>query len=206
MQHAATLTIVVREGAVTLRATTLLAALVLAFACAPDARRQDDGVDVPVNESLSVPQRCDVPAPPPGVRTVQVVFSCDEVAVGSWRVLPESGPDTLTFALKSLLAGPTPEERTAGLSSFFSDETAGMLNSARLQDGVAFVDFRDFSGIIPNASTSAGSTQLLDQIAGTIFQFDGVREAELSLDGSCDAFWNWLQRGCERLERGGPRE
>jgi hypothetical protein len=189
----------------TLRAPWLLAVLALTSACAPDARLQDNGADLPGDASLSVPQRCDVSAPPPGVRTVQVVFSCDEVAVGSWRVLPESGPDTLSFALNSLLAGPTPEERTAGLSSFFSDETAGMLSSVRLEDGVAYVDFQDFSGIIPNASTSAGSTQFLDQIAGTIFQFDGVREADLSFDGSCDAFWNWLQRGCERLERGGPR-
>jgi hypothetical protein len=191
----------------TLRWTTLLFVVAaLATACAREARLQHDDADVPADASLSVPQRCDVSAPPPGVRTVQVVFSCDEVAVGSWRVLPETGPDTLSFALNSLLAGPTTEERTAGLSSFFSDETAGMLNSVRLHDGVAFIDFRDFSGTIPNASTSAGSTQLLDQIAGTIFQFDGVREAELSFNGSCDAFWNWLQRDCERLERGGPRE
>jgi hypothetical protein len=191
----------------TLHSTTLLFVVAsLATACAPDARLQHDDGDLTADAPLSVPQRCDVSAPPPGVRTVQVVFSCDEVAVGSWRVLSEAGPDTLAFAVNSLLAGPTPEERTAGLSSFFSDETAGMLNSVRLQDGVAFVDFRDFSGTIPNASTSAGSTQLLDQIAGTIFQFDGVREAELSFNGSCEAFWNWLQRDCERLERGGPRE
>jgi hypothetical protein len=35
-----------------------------------------------------------------------------------------------------------------------------------------------------------------------VFQFEAVREAELMFDGSCDAFWEWLQRGCERLLRG----
>jgi hypothetical protein len=149
---------------------------------------------------------CDIPAPPPGERTVQVVFSCDEQPVGTWRAVPGTAQDTLAFALEALLSGPTAAERASGLSSFFSHQTAGMLNGAAVRDGVAYVDFRDFSGIVPNASTSAGSAELLDQIAGTIFQFDGIREAELSFDGSCDAFWNWIQRGCERLARDEPHE
>lgn len=188
----------------------LLPLAVLAAACAqPDradrADRTEPGgrVDAEPND-LAREQHCEVPAPPEDLETVQVVFSCGELAVDSWRVFHDEGPDSLTFALQSLLEGPNSAERSVGLSSFFSAETAGMLNRAEVRDGVAFIDFADFSRIIPNASTSAGSAQLLDQLAGTIFQFDGIREAEISFDGSCDAFWNWLQRGCERLPRGGP--
>ncbi|CAN5821762.1 hypothetical protein BH23GEM9_BH23GEM9_24340 [soil metagenome] len=176
--------------------------IVLAACSRPDERREGFLVD---DEPFDVaPMACDVAPPPAGTPTIQVVFSCDEVAVGSWRALPEAVTDTLSFALTALLEGPTPQERSAGLDSFFSAETAGMLNHATVRDGVAYVDFRNFAGIIPNASTSAGSAQLLDQLAGTIFQFDDIGEAEISFEGSCDVFWNWLQRGCQRLTRGGP--
>jgi hypothetical protein len=166
----------------------------------PPATVTEDSIE-DTAQDIARDQRCDVPAPPSDVRTVQVVFSCDELPVDSWRVLDGSA-DSLAFALQELLAGPNQEERARGLSSFFSTATAGMLIRAELRGDVAWIDFADFSGIIPNASSSAGSAQLLDQIAGTLFQFDGVREAELSFNGSCDAFWNWLQRGCQRLARG----
>lgn len=182
------------------------ACLVVLFAgagCSADGDRQPE---LPEPESLTIPQQCEVEAPPAGVRTVQVVFSCDEVPVNSWREVPAAATDTVRHALEALLAGPLEREREAGLASFFSPGTAGMLNEVAVRDGVAYVDFRDFSGVIPNASASAGSAQLLDQIAGTLFQFDGIREAELSFDGSCDAFWNWLQRGCQRLARGTSEE
>jgi hypothetical protein len=179
-----------------------VAALLLCGVLAACAEEYDS--QFTLEEMPPVPEHCDAAAPPPGVETVQVVFSCDEVPVGTWRALPDWAADTVRYALEALLAGPTAAEQEAGLASFFSDETAGMLNAVDVRDGVAYVDFRDFSRIIPNASTSAGSTQLLDQIAGTLFQFDGIHEAELTFDGSCDAFWEWLQRGCQRLQRGEP--
>jgi hypothetical protein len=157
-----------------------------------------------LEEAPAVPEHCDVPAPPDDVSTVQVVFSCDEAAVGTWRPLPDDRTDTVRFALEALLHGPTPQEQETGLSSFFSAETAGMLRDVEVREGVAYIDFHDFSGVMPNASSSAGSQQLLDQIAGTVFQFDAIREAELSFNGGCDAFWTWLQRSCQRLRRGEP--
>jgi hypothetical protein len=179
----------------------LLAAAVATTACErPEAEPPvllDDGLQPST-------MHCDISAPPPGVRTLQVVFSCDEQPVGTWRALPDGEADTLAFALNSLLRGPTQAERDAGLASFFSEATAGMLNDARIIDGVAHVDFADFSGLMPNASASAGSAMLLDQIAGTIFQFDGINEADITFNGDCDAFWNWIQRGCQRLLRDEP--
>jgi hypothetical protein len=174
----------------------IAASLFLAAACERDRDR------LTLEDLEPLPDHCDVPQPPDGASTIQVVFSCDESAVGTWRPLPSLDVDSVRFALEALLEGPTPAEQEAGLASFFSTETAGMLNDVQLRDGVAFVDFQDFSRIIPNASTSAGSQQLFDQLAGTLFQFDRIREAELTFNGSCDAFWNWLQRDCQRLTRG----
>jgi hypothetical protein len=176
------------------------AVLLAALCTGCDAR--EPGISL--EETPALPEHCDVAAPPPGTATVQVVFSCDEVPVGTWRPLPPGTRDTLRFALEALLRGPTPEEQQAGLFSFFSAATADMLSTVHVRDGVAYIDFRDFSRIIPNASTSAGSRQLLDQLAGTIFQLDDVREAEITFDGSCAAFWEWLQTDCQRLTRGEP--
>jgi hypothetical protein len=144
---------------------------------------------------------CAAPEPPqaPGARTVQVFLSCGEAIAPVQRQVAAS-PAVLRAALEELLRGPTPDEARAGFHSFFSTETAGMLESVVVgADGVARISFRDFSALIPNASSSAGSQQLLDQLRATIFQFPSVREANLSFGGDCEAFWNWLQRGCEPL-------
>ncbi len=97
-------------------------------------------------------------------------------------------------ALALLLAGPTSEDEASGLSSWFSSETEGMLNGVTVEDGVAQVDFADFSGIIPNASSSCGSTSLLAQLDNTVLQFPDVDDAVYSFDGDRDAFYEWLQR------------
>jgi hypothetical protein len=154
-------------------------------------------------DSDAAPARGDCVAPEvppaPGARTVQVFLSCGEVVAPVRRQVAAT-PAVLRAALEELLRGPTPEEARAGFQSFFSAETAGMLESVVVgADGVARISFRDFSAIMPNASSSAGSQQLLDQLRATIFQFPSVREANLSFGGDCEAFWNWLQRGCEPL-------
>ena len=69
-----------------------------------------------------------------------------------------------------------------------------MLRSVRVAGGVAFVDFRDFSRVIPNASSSCGSRLLLAQLDRTATQFPTVKRAVYSFDGSRTAFYEWLQR------------
>lgn len=96
-------------------------------------------------------------------------------------------------ALAQLLAGPATDEEAQGLSSWFSSETEGMLGGVVVENGVAEVDFEDFSGIIPNASSSCGSASLLAQLDSTVLQFDGIDQAIYSFNGDRDAFYEWLQ-------------
>jgi predicted secreted protein len=105
-----------------------------------------------------------------------------------------SAPAVLTGAIRSLLAGPTAAERRLGYGGWFSRSTAGMLRSARISGGVAYLDFRNFSRLIPNASTSCGSTLLLAQLDRTATQFATVDRAVYSFDGSSSSFYEWLQR------------
>jgi hypothetical protein len=77
------------------------------------------------------------------------------------RVLPlarrVAKPAVLTGAMRALVAGPTTSERARGYGGWFSARTAGSVRSVRISRQIAYVDFRDFSRLIPNASSSCGS-------------------------------------------------
>ena len=96
--------------------------------------------------------------------------------------------------MRALLRGPSVDERRQGYGGWFSRRTAGFFRSATIVRGVAAIDFRDFSRIIPNASSSCGSALLLAQLDRTALQFPTVRRAVYSFDGSARAFYEWLQR------------
>lgn len=139
---------------------------------------------------------------------VEVYFNCDADDDGVspfavHRAVPDS-PAVLAASMAALLAGPTDEERAAGLGSFFSSATKDMLRSATLEGGHAVIDFADLRKEIPNASTSAGSALLLSQLDATAFQFSTVRSVEYRLLGSCEDFTEWLQfGGCAARTRAG---
>ena len=137
-----------------------------------------------------------------GYDTVFVYFTdVDEEQVPSARAVPGS-LDGLRAAFTELLEGPTPAERAAGLRSWFSRETAGMLRGVRYEDGFAIVDFDDLRPVIPNAVGSAGALMLLGELQATAFQFPAVERVEFRIEGDCEALMAWLQFGCYPIRRG----
>lgn len=125
---------------------------------------------------------------------VRVWFTLGDSLVAVPR--PEAG-DSLRGALEALLAGPTASERSRGLDSWFGDETRGMLREVRREGGRAVVDFRgSLPSAIPGAGSSAGGRVLLGALDSTVFQFPAIQRVEYRVEGSCDAFWEWLQREC----------
>ena len=129
--------------------------------------------------------------------TVRIYFpdsdrseECDDVYPVRRRVRP---PIVATRAIRRLLRGPTEAERDRGYGGWFSAETAGMLNSINIRSATAYVDFEDFSGVIPNASASCGSALLLAQLDRTLLQFPTIKRTRYSFDGDEDAFYEWLQ-------------
>jgi hypothetical protein len=140
--------------------------------------------------------------PDPGAREVTVFLLRGEELVPVTRQVATSG--VLRAAVEQLLAGPTEAERAQGLSSMFSEATAGLLRSVTLDaGGTAVIDFADLRPAVPNASASTASTLLLEQLDETVFQFPTVQRVEYRIDGSCGAFWEWLQRSCQVVERPG---
>jgi hypothetical protein len=164
--------------------------------CGEGAGREGEGV--PVEVPTEVPG--DVSAKRPA-DSVTVVFTRDEEPAPTRRPVPGASADLRT-ALEWHVRGPTPDERDDGIHSWFSPETAGALRSVAVDsDGRAIVDFVDLRPLIANASTSAGSRMLLIELNGTVFQFAEIRTVEYRMEGSCAAFWEWLQHECHVVSR-----
>lgn len=153
--------------------------------------------------NLFLGPRCVVtqPSPKRGFIIVNTYAFCD--ADEDWDALPRPVPrqipetrNPLEATLTNLLKGPTDAEQKNGFGTWFSAATEGMLRSARIYpEGRAVVDFADFSRIIPNASTSAGSRGLMLVLNHTVFQFPEVTSVEYHFNGDCQAFGDWLQVG-----------
>lgn len=139
------------------------------------------------------------PSSPDSIVTIHFTRGDSAVAV-TRRVHADSAG--LEGALRQLLRGPTESERGAGMHSWFSGATAGALRSAAVDaEGRAVIDFADLRAIIPNASSSAGSTMLLRELNATVFEHRAVRSVEYRIEGSCDIFGEWLQYGCVTVLR-----
>lgn len=110
--------------------------------------------------------------------------------------------DSLRGALVRLVRGEAPPA-SAGSFSWFSARTAGVLQSVTVDSaGHATVEFDDLRSLIPNASSSAGSEALLRELNTAVFAVPGIESVEYSMDGSCEAFGEWLQYGeCMSFDR-----
>jgi len=159
----------------------------------------DDGRATPVPADDPDEDVDPEPAPDPNTVQVWIHLTNDRFGDPCTEVYPVPrevpADDPLTGALEALLAGPTESERDQGYGGWFSDETAGMLRSVDVVSGTVIVQFGDLREIIPNASTSCGSSALLAQLDRTVLGVaEGVAPPVLyGIDGDQDAFYEWLQ-------------
>lgn len=144
---------------------------------------------------------------PPPVESVEVFFSVGDGSdcsmVEGFTVKVPAGDDPIEVSLAALVGGPTEEEAEAGASSFFSTDTAEVITSISLEDGLLLVDFVDLRSDLEGASTSCGSETLLSQLNATALQHPNVERVRYSVVGSCSVFFNWLQRQCTEYDREG---
>jgi hypothetical protein len=148
-----------------------------------------------------------LPPPAPEEQEITVLFRCadDTDPAGTptavvRRVPDDADPIRATF--DALLAGPTDEERAAGLHSFFTAESAGALDSLEIEEGLAVVDFNEAIRV-NNASTTSGSEIFVGELTANLFQFDAIERIEFRVDGRCEGFWGWMQRPCRVATRDG---
>lgn len=94
------------------------------------------------------------------------------------RRTAERTPRVATTALRSLLAGPTPQEAAAGLSTAIPKDTK--LLGVSVEDGVATVDL---SSEYESGGGSLSMTARLAQVVFTLTQFPTVHRVRFALDG-----------------------
>jgi spore germination protein GerM len=184
------------------RAVLLIATACGAVACGDRSQRTDGAVaddpDIAEYADGEDTLAADRVATEPD--SISVYFTREEQPVEVRRPVAGRAADIRT-ALEMLLAGPTAAERQRGIDSWFSDATSGMLRSVDVAGSRVAVDFNDLRQVIPNASTSTGSMLLMQELNATIFQYPEVHGIDYSIEGSCDAFWEWLQYECHTVTR-----
>ena len=164
-------------------------------------------VDAKIDPTCNPP---DPLAPGIGQVIISVLYECDSdgtfptAGIGVPRIVPAGAGeaiDRLEWTLRSLLAGPTDDERLAGFDSFFDATPAAALNRVTLTDGHAVVDFND-AIIVNNMNTSTGSVFFNAELRRNVFQHPGVDSVEFRFNGDCEA-WSGLfeSDGCRVISR-----
>jgi hypothetical protein len=152
---------------------------------------------------------CEPLAPPAGGEDVVLVyFPCGEPEPGdpasSTRSIARDTPITgrIETAVRAVLGGPTELEAEYGRQAVAPDGSSGLLTRVELaDDGLATVDFDSSLRELSNLSASAAAGAFLGSLRETILQFDEVTALELTMDGSCDDFFEHFQAACQHFAK-----
>lgn len=160
--------------------------------------------DVTVESSAPPPDCREAPPVSSVAMVLTVYFTCGPSEVPTaehfvYREVPESNL-VLTKTLEELVKGPDIIERAAGFVSFFSEDTVDAFAGVTLNAGRAIIDFRGLEDL-NNISSATGSEFFIANLNANVFQFDTIDAVEYRLNGSCDEFWNLLQRDCQLVTR-----
>jgi germination protein M len=109
--------------------------------------------------------------------TLNVYYSRDEKMTAIARVLPKT-KEVGTAAMKALLEGPTPEEKTAGMVSTIPEGTTFL--GLSVDGGIATVDL---SKEYASGGGSLSMAMRLAEVVFTLTQFDSVKGVNFKLDG-----------------------
>ncbi len=164
-------------------------------------------VDVQIIATCNAP---DPVAPGPGEISIGVLFECGgdynypTAGIALPRIVPEQTGqpiDRIEWALRSVLAGPTADERAVGFESFFGPATADSLNAVTLTDGRLVVDFNE-AIIVNNMSTSTGGLFFNAELQRNVFQHPEVDSVEFHFNGDCEAWSGFFESdGCWVITR-----
>ena len=113
--------------------------------------------------------------------------------------VPRSLPSTngAAAALEALFLGPTPEERSQGYRSFFSERTAGLLKRLKIEAGTAYIDLHDRRQEFLGVTSSCGSAEFFSQIQRTLEEFPTIDRIIFAIEGGPRVFYDWMELECD---------
>ncbi|MGB9680972.1 MAG: GerMN domain-containing protein [Minisyncoccia bacterium] len=105
--------------------------------------------------------------------------------------------DPFLQTLNLLFLGPTEQEKAEGYTSVFSPENKDILKNLDISpDGIVYIDLYDIRSIMPEVSSSCGSSQFMKSIEETLKQFQLVKKVIFAINGDPQMFYEWVQLGC----------
>ena len=148
----------------------------------------------------------DPPLPEDGLTVLFVYFTCGNSVLPTadsfvYRRVPETD-SLLSATFNELLQGPSTREGILGFRSVFSVATAGSLESVRVDNAEAVIDFARLPTVVGIAAFDDVGF-FVANLNANVFQFEDIGSVEYRLGGSCAAFWEHLgdQRGCRIIAR-----
>lgn len=133
---------------------------------------------------------CAIDKPATGESVVKVYFICQKTTLpaATYRVV-DGGPNgQLRAALEAYFAGPTKDERRAGLIAPIGRSLAGTPTDITVDKNTAEVSFSDLGTLQTMAPTQRDF--FVDSLAKTVRDIDGIRRLQLTLNGDCAQFWS----------------
>jgi spore germination protein GerM len=99
-------------------------------------------------------------------------------------------------ALEELFKGVTPDEKSKGYESLFSEESKSILIGVNIKNDAAYVNLsKDIKQSVSGASTSCGSNTFFAQVEETLKQFPTVKNVYYAIEGKPQDFYDWVQIG-----------
>lgn len=162
---------------------TACAVLTVVTACSSGgtSNEADTQTPTPTQTPSSAPTTVSpsaTPAPTATTRSVHVYFLRGENLLSVHRSVAVTGGAVATAAMKSLLAGPTTAERSAGIGTTVPAGTT--LNGIAIANGTATVDL---SKAYESGGGSLSMSARLAQVTYTMTQFPTVQRVSFKLDG-----------------------
>lgn len=155
----------------------------------PTSTNEPGTGDPGTSSSQKRPCAIDEPAADAGESVVTVYFLCQK----SWRSAPayrsvSGGPDERAqAALETYFAGPSKAERRVGLTTPIGRSLANVPTDITIRDGIATISFGSLAHL--RAMTPTQRDFFIEDLSKTVRSLDGVRQLQLTLDGSCKQFW-----------------
>lgn len=131
-------------------------------------------------------------------QAIQEGSDCD-VVYGVSRTIPFTFDleAEIEVTLQELFKGPSPQEEEDRFTSFFSQETADLLNDFRLVDNTAYIDLNNAPQKLAGQNASCAGQALLSQIEETVKHNRQATQVVISTNGDAQAFYEWLQLSCD---------
>jgi spore germination protein GerM len=102
--------------------------------------------------------------------------------------------------LKNLFMGPSKKEKKLGYSSYFSKKTSNILKHIYLdkENFTAYINLKDIRSILPDITSSCGSTEFISQITETLKQFPNIDRIIFAINGNAKLFYQWINTSCNK--------